>query len=86
MTDTGGLKIAYARCLTEKRDLRAQEAEFGRLGYDQLAEAVAALRPGDTLVVTKLDRLVRWVSDTRVTACTRPGWHGIAAATAAGQP
>ena len=77
-----GLRIGYARCSTEKQDLRAQKAELDKLGPDQvftdegfsgtkrdsrtgLDQALAALRAGDTLIVTKLDRLARSVPDAR---------------------
>ena len=87
MTETrtdasGGYRIGYARCSTEKQDLRAQKAELAKLTPDQiftdegfsgtkrdsragLDQALAALREGDTLVVTKLDRLARSVPDAR---------------------
>lgn len=77
-----GLRVGYARCSTEKQDLRAQTAELRNLHVDQtytdegysgtkrdsrtgLDQALAALRAGDTLVVTKLDRLARSVPDAR---------------------
>lgn len=80
-----GYRIGYARCSTEKQDLRAQKAELAKLGPDQvftdegfsgtkrdsragLDQALAALREGDTLVVTKLDRLARSVPDARAIA------------------
>lgn len=80
-----GYRIGYARCSTEKQDLRAQKAELAKLVPDQvytdegfsgtnrdsragLDQALAALRAGDTLVVTKLDRLARSVPDARAIA------------------
>ena len=77
-----GYRIGYARCSTDKQDLRAQKAELAKLDPDQvftdegftgtkrdqregLERALAALRAGDTLVVTKLDRLARSVPDAR---------------------
>ena len=82
-TDTStGYRIGYARCSTDKQDLRAQKSELGKLSPDRvftdegfsgtkrdsragLDQALAALREGDTLVVTKLDRLARSVPDAR---------------------
>ena len=80
-----GYRIGYARCSTEKQDLRTQKAELAKLVPDQvftdegfsgtkrdsragLDQALAALREGDTLVVTKLDRLARSVPDARAIA------------------
>lgn len=78
-----GNLIAYARCSTEKQDLRAQKEALRALGVDGsriyvdegltganrdrpgLREALAACYPGDTLVVTKLDRLARSITDAR---------------------
>jgi hypothetical protein len=65
--------IGYARCSTDAQDLTAQRDALTGLGVqpdriyvdrDQpvpvgLREALAACRAGDTLVVTKLDRLAR---------------------------
>lgn len=82
---TRGMRIGYARCSTEKQDLRAQKHELRKLNPDQifadegfsgtkrdsrhgLDQALAALRSGDTLVVTKLDRLARSVPDARAIA------------------
>ncbi|STV60840.1 Resolvase/integrase Bin [Klebsiella michiganensis] len=42
------IRIGYARCSTDRQDL---------------AQALAAVRQGDTLVVPKLDRLARSVPD-----------------------
>ena len=78
-------RIGYARCSTEKQDLRAQKSELAKYEPDQvytdegfsgtkrdhrdgLKNALAALRPGDTLVVTRLDRLARSVPDVRAIA------------------
>lgn len=78
-----GNLIGYARCSTEKQDLRAQKEALRGLGVDDsriyvdegltganrdrpgLREALAACYPGDTLVVTKLDRLARSITDAR---------------------
>lgn len=82
---TGGMRIGYARCSTEKQDLRAQKHALAQLAVDQvytdegfsgtkrdsrhgLDQALAALRAGDTLVITKLDRLARSVPDARTIA------------------
>lgn len=81
----GGMRIGYARCSTEKQDLRAQKHALAQLAVDRvftdegfsgtkrdsrhgLEQALAALRAGDTLVVTKLDRLARSVPDARTIA------------------
>src|SRR6188472_1518692 len=50
------LLIGYARCSTDEQDLTVQR------------EALAACRDGDTLVVTKLDRLARSLPDARAIA------------------
>lgn len=73
--------IGYARCSTEKQDLRAQKQQLRTLGVEAtriyvdhgytgrskdrpgLNQALAACRSGDTLVVSKLDRLGRSISD-----------------------
>lgn len=73
--------VGYARCSTEKQDLRAQKNQLRALGITDdriyvdhgytgrnrtrpgLDKAFAACRDGDTLVVTKLDRLGRSISD-----------------------
>ena len=71
--------VGYARCSTDGQDLTAQHEALARLGVDRvyvdhgftgtnrnrpgLREALAALRCGDTLAVTKLDRLARSVQD-----------------------
>ena len=67
------LLIGYARCSTDQQDLTAQREGLTALGAavtriyvdhgltgttPGLREAFAAYREGDTLVVTKLDRLV----------------------------
>src|SRR5699024_11993980 len=84
-TPNEGYRIGYARCSTDKQDLRAQKAELAKLHPDQvftdegftgtkrdsrvgLDQAMSALRAGDTLVVTKLDRLARSVPDARAIA------------------
>ena len=54
-----GLLIGYARVSTDAQDLTAQRDRRG------LREALAACRAGDTLVVTKLDRLARSLPDAR---------------------
>ena len=74
------LLIGYARVSTDERDLAAQRDALGvspeRTYVDQgltgtnrerpgLREALAACRAGDTLVVTKLDRLARSLPDAR---------------------
>ena len=53
MTET---LIGYARCSTDRQDLAAQR------------QALAAVREGDTLVVSKLDRLAGSVPDARAIA------------------
>lgn len=76
--------IGYARCSTDEQDLTAQRQQLEALGAEQictdhgltgknrdrpgLAEALRAVRPGDTLLVTKLDRLARSVPDARAIA------------------
>ncbi|NQU37048.1 MAG: recombinase family protein [Actinobacteria bacterium] len=78
-----GNRVGYARCSTEKQDLRAQKESLRSLGVADeriyvdhgmtganrdrpgLREALAACYPGDTLVVTKLDRLARSIADAR---------------------
>lgn len=85
-TDTApGYRVGYARCSTDKQDLRAQKRELEALAPDViytdegfsgtkrdqrsgLDQALAAVRQGDTLVVTKLDRLARSVPDARAIA------------------
>jgi DNA invertase Pin-like site-specific DNA recombinase len=75
------MRIGYARCSTDRQDLRAQKEQLRRLGVDNeriyvdhgytgrkrgrpgLDKALVACRDGDTLVVTKLDRLGRSISD-----------------------
>lgn len=78
-----GRLVGYARCSTEKQDLRAQKDQLEAAGVPRvriyvdhgltgsnrdrpgLREALAACYPGDTLVVTKLDRLARSIADAR---------------------
>jgi DNA invertase Pin-like site-specific DNA recombinase len=73
--------VGYARCSTDRQDLRVQKKQLRELGVDEpriyvdrgytgrnkhrpgLQQALAACRSGDTLVVTKLDRLGRSISD-----------------------
>lgn len=75
--------VGYARCSTQKQDLRAQKEALRSLGVADiriyvdegltganrdrpgLREALAACHPGDTLIVTKLDRLARSIADAR---------------------
>lgn len=75
--------VGYARCSTQKQDLRAQKdalcalvvsdnriyVDEGLTGANRdrpgLREAFAACHPGDTLIVTKLDRLARSIADAR---------------------
>lgn len=54
-----GLGVDAARIYTDKRTGRSMKDRPG------LAQAIAALRPDDVLVVTKLDRLARSVPDAR---------------------
>lgn len=53
------LGVDQERVYTDKRTGRSMKDRPG------LREAIAALRPGDVLVVTKLDRLARSVPDAR---------------------
>ena len=71
------LLIGYARCSTDQQDLTAQHDGLTALGVSPariyvdpagLREALAACREGDTLVVTKLDRLARSLPDARAIA------------------
>jgi DNA invertase Pin-like site-specific DNA recombinase len=70
--------IAYARVSTDGQTLDAQQAALAAAGAErvfaekvsgavtdrrQLAKAIGALCPGDTLIVTKLDRLARSTRD-----------------------
>ena len=77
----GALLIGYARVSTDDQDLTAQQIALAALGVDRvyldhgltgtnrnrpgLREALAACRDGDTLAVTKLDRLARSLPDAR---------------------
>ena len=70
--------VGYARVSTDGQTLDAQQAALRSAGCEkvfaekqsgaktdraQLAKAIAALGPGDTLVVCKLDRLARSTRD-----------------------
>jgi DNA invertase Pin-like site-specific DNA recombinase len=70
--------VGYARVSTDGQTLDAQQAALAAAGATrvfaekvsgavtdrrQLARAIAALGPGDTLLVTKLDRLARSTRD-----------------------
>lgn len=74
------MRVGYARVSTEEQDLEAQIDQLQRLGVDRcftdrfsgasrerpgLAQALASVRKGDTLVVHRLDRLGRSVRDLR---------------------
>ena len=69
-----GRKLGYARVSTDDQSADAQVTELGSAGCTELfvetisgakrarprlAQLLAALRPGDTVVVTRLDRLAR---------------------------
>jgi DNA invertase Pin-like site-specific DNA recombinase len=73
-----GMIIGYARVSTDGQTLDAQEAALRAAGATKvyaekisgavtdrkaLARAIAALGPGDTLIVTRLDRLARSTRD-----------------------
>lgn len=75
---SGGIKIGYARCSTDGQDTAAQVAALTAAGCEVIFEekatsrifdrpklqlAMARLKPGDVLVVWKLDRLTRSVRD-----------------------
>ncbi len=76
--------VGYARCSTRGQDLRAQRSALRHLGVDPeriytdkgrtgrnrpaLRQALAACRAGDTIVVTKLDRLGRSAVDLHTIA------------------
>ena len=77
------LLVGYARVSTDQQDLTSQRDGLGvaanRIYVDHgltgtnrerpgLREALAACREGDTLVVTKLDRLARSLPDARAIA------------------
>jgi DNA invertase Pin-like site-specific DNA recombinase len=54
----------YARVSTDGQTLDAQEASLRTAGAQKmLARAMAALEPGDILLVTRLDRLARSTRD-----------------------
>jgi DNA invertase Pin-like site-specific DNA recombinase len=77
--------VGYARVSTDGQTLDAQQAALRSAGVEkvfsekqsgaktdraQLAKAIAALGPGDTLIVTKLDRLARSTRDLLNTLAT----------------
>ena len=77
--------IGYARVSTDGQTLDAQQASLKAAGCERifaekisgvvtdrrsLARAMAALGPGDTLIVTRLDRLARSTKDLLVTLAT----------------
>jgi len=70
------MKIAYARCSTQNQNLDAQLEQLkdcdkifkeklsgGKSDRPQLHSAIDYLREGDSLVITKLDRLARSLTD-----------------------
>lgn len=70
------MKIGYARCSTQHQNLDAQLEQLiecekifseklsgGKADRPELHRAIDYLRDGDTLVVTKLDRLARSLTD-----------------------
>ncbi|WP_336251030.1 recombinase family protein [Stomatohabitans albus] len=74
------MRVGYARVSADGQDLEAQLVALEQLGVDRcytdtfsgvdrdrpgLAQALASLRAGDTLVVYRLDRLGRSVRDLR---------------------
>lgn len=78
----GSVRVGYARVSTTQQDLTSQVEALRTLGVDQvytdkasgrttsrpgLEKALAAVRAGDELVVTKVDRLARSLPDlTRI--------------------
>ncbi len=78
------MTIGYARCSIDQQDLTIQRQQLEALGAQRiytdhgltgknrsrpgLVEALRAVREGDTLLVTKLDRLARSVPDARAIA------------------
>ncbi|MFJ6725398.1 recombinase family protein [Streptomyces sp. NPDC091281] len=64
-----GLLTGYARCLTDDQDLTAQREILTGLGVPEdriyLDRGLTGAHGGDTLVVTRLDRLARSVPDAR---------------------
>jgi DNA invertase Pin-like site-specific DNA recombinase len=71
-----GELIGYARCSTVLQDPAGQREALAALGVPEeriyldrgltgTAQALAAVRSGDTLVVPQLDRLARSVPDAR---------------------
>ncbi|WP_354702480.1 recombinase family protein [Paraconexibacter sp. AEG42_29] len=75
------MRVGYARVSTDEQDLTVQRNALAELGASRiymdhgltgtnrdrpgLREAMAACREGDTLIVTKLDRLARSLPDAR---------------------
>jgi DNA invertase Pin-like site-specific DNA recombinase len=75
------MTIGYTRGSTDERDLTAQQQQLELLGAQQiytdhgltgknrarpaLQQTLDAIKPGDPLLVIKLDRLSRWVPDAR---------------------
>jgi len=70
------MKIAYARCSTQSQNLDAQIEQLkhcakifkeklsgGKSDRPELHKAIDYLREGDSLVITKLDRLARSLTD-----------------------
>jgi len=70
------MKIAYARCSTQNQNLDAQLEQLkdcdkifmeklsgGKTDRPELNRAIDYLREGDSLVITKLDRLARSLTD-----------------------
>ena len=80
------MKFGYARCSTTGQDIEVQRRELVALGVDEVAvdkgytganrdrpgltTVLDKLRSGDTLAVTKLDRLARSVTDAHAIAST----------------
>jgi DNA invertase Pin-like site-specific DNA recombinase len=76
---TKGQMLGYARASTDDQDTAIQEAALAAAGChvvrsekrsgtslkgrDELATLIAFARPGDTIVVTRIDRLARSIAD-----------------------